>query len=296
VIVHYKSDDEAILGVSLAIGDPEPTSTYWAARGTSARKAGVQPSWMEGIRVPIDHWVNVDPPVTLTELRGHEAELMKIRDDLENHHPKAALYFPWIRYGSGSAPMRTFQSYLVKFPQAAVDVIPRLRAAVDAAQGALVGPVAATPEVDLAEAAVEDAAGRGRQRRGQGFVLDQKTRVALETHAMNRAIGYYDRRGWTVGDVHGNKSWDLECTKGGTTLHVEVKGTTTIGEEVLLTPNEVDHARKHKPMALFIVAGISVSRDASGNVTAAGGKVITFDPWTIDAGTLTPIGYKYRTP
>jgi hypothetical protein len=296
VVLHYKSNAEAILGASLVIGNPEPATTYWAAHDLGERKANVLPAWLEGVRVPIDHWVAVDPPVTLTELRSHEKELMAIRDDLQRRYPEAALYFPWIRYGSGSAPMRTQQSYLVKFPQAAIDVIPRLRTAVNTAQAALVGRVAATREVELAEAAVADAAGRGGGRRGQGFLGDQKIRVVLEVHAMNGAIRHYREGGWTVTDAHGIERWDLECIKAGTTMHVTVKGITGGAEEIVLTPDEVSHAQSCEAVALFILSEISVFRDAAGAIAARGGKVLIYEPWIIEDGTLAPIGYKYSPP
>jgi hypothetical protein len=44
----------------------------------------------------------------------------------------------------------------------------------------------------------------------------------------------------------------LRCTKGIEVLHVEVKGTQTEGEEILLTPNEVAFVTSHRDtMELF---------------------------------------------
>jgi len=39
---------------------------------------------------------------------------------------------------------------------------------------------------------------------------------------------------------------DLRCTKGIEVLRVEVKGTQTEGEEILLTPNEVAFVTSHR--------------------------------------------------
>src|SRR5581483_1523804 len=188
VVLHYKTDAEAILGASIVTGDPEPASTYWAAHDGKEQKANARPAWLPGIRVPIDHLVEVDPPITLDELRRHENDLMAIRDDLQQRYPKAPLYFPWARYRGGSSPMRTLQSYLVKFPRAAVDVIPRLRAVVDMAQGARIGRVEGPSELELAQAAIATSAGRRYARRGQGFLVNQKMSVAIEVLAMNCAI------------------------------------------------------------------------------------------------------------
>lgn len=106
LIVHYDSSAEAIVGVSVAISAPEPTQTYWVARGRSAREAGAQPGWLPGIRVPLDNFTPVRPAVQLAELRGLEAQLMAVRDDLQRAHGGAGLYFPWIPYRG--RPMRTF--------------------------------------------------------------------------------------------------------------------------------------------------------------------------------------------
>jgi hypothetical protein len=51
-IVHYYSPAEAIVGVSIAVGAPEPATTYWKARGTSARRAGVEWAGYPALRYP----------------------------------------------------------------------------------------------------------------------------------------------------------------------------------------------------------------------------------------------------
>ncbi len=99
-----------------------------------------------------------------------------------------------------------------------------------------------------------------------------------------------------VKDVHGTESFDLVCQTTNSAKHVEVKGTTTAGAEVLLTPNEVEHARRYPDVALFILADIVVKRDTDGTVSASGGRRVVFDPWVIGLGTLTPVGYRYAVP
>ena len=75
-----------------------------------------------------------------------------------------------------------------------------------------------------------------------------------------------------------------------------VKGTTTDGVEVILAPNEVEHAREYPHTALFILSNIGIERADDGTVTAAGGDRHLFDPWPIDDGTLTPLGFRYQVP
>jgi hypothetical protein len=146
------------------------------------------------------------------------------------------------------------------------------------------------------EQAVAQAAGKtARPGRGQGFQVDQVVKVAVESCAMRAATEFYGEN-WDVEDVHGNQSYDLICRRGGKVKHVEVKGTTADGTEVILTPNEVRHAREHPDAALFILSNIIVERSQDGTVTATGGEKHVYDPWPIDNGTLVPLGYRYLVP
>ena len=79
-------------------------------------------------------------------------------------------------------------------------------------------------------------------------------------------------KAWDVEDVHGTKSYDLICRRCDEIKHVEVKGTTTDGAEVILTLNEVKHARENPCTALFVVSDITVERADDGIVIATGGK------------------------
>lgn len=148
----------------------------------------------------------------------------------------------------------------------------------------------------VAEAVARAAGKFERRTTGQGFQLDQDVRVAIEAHAMNAAAMFF-RAGWDVEDVHGNKSYDLVCRRRGEVKHVEVKGTITDAAEVILTPNEVRHARDYPCTALFILSNITVDRAEDGSVKVAGGKQRLYDPWHIDDdGTLVPLGFRYQLP
>jgi Domain of unknown function (DUF3883) len=191
--------------------------------------------------------------------------------------------------------MRTFESYLVKVPQRAIDIVPRLRQLIEAVDAARVGAIVATPEVVRAEAAVAEAAGRTSSRSGLGFQLDQRVKVAVEVHAMNAATACYEHN-FQVRDVHSRESFDLMCLAPGVEKHVEVKGTTTSGSAVVLTRNEVEHARSYPDVALFVLADIVVERTEEGGIVASGGRMIVHDPWVVDDDALQPIGYKYLLP
>jgi Domain of unknown function (DUF3883) len=104
-----------------------------------------------------------------------------------------------------------------------------------------------------------------RQTRGrsQGRLIDPRVRIAIEKYAEDAAVAVLELDGWTVervGPLH--RGYDLDCTKESASLHVEVKGTKTHGEEVTLTPNEVRHHRGRgqcsSQHALFVLADITV--------------------------------------
>lgn len=216
---------------------------------------------------------------------------MALRERIQARAGGQQIFFPWIPYRD---TLRTFQSYLVKMPREAVDLIPPLRAAVSQAE-ARASMLASPSLVQEVEEAVEDAAGKVvRGGRGQGFQLDQDVKVAVEAHAMNIATEFYSD--WKVEDVHGKESYDLVCRRGNEIKHVEVKGTTTGGAEVILTPNEVEHARETRQIALFILSNVIIERSDDGTVTATGGVRHLYDPWHLDDGALTPLGFRYRVP
>jgi Domain of unknown function (DUF3883) len=248
-----------------------------------------------GCRASGSHWTQyqqLDPPVTLAEIRQHKDALLALRHRLQARASGQPIYFPWIPYQD---TLRTFQSYLVKMPQEAISLFPQLRAMVNQARAQLPRFVPASP-AEQAEQAVKDAAGKvARRGRGQGFQLDQEVKVAVEARAMNIATEFYSKT-WDVEDVHGTESYDLICRRGDEVKHVEVKGTTTDGAEVILTPNEVRHARENEYTALFVLSNIRVERAEDGTVTATGGKCHPYDPWRLDDGTLTPLGFRYQVP
>lgn len=150
-------------------------------------------------------------------------------------------------------------------------------------------------EVEELREAVEAAAGKGT---GQGYRVDPEVRRAVEKRAMVVAREHFEKR-WKVKDVSSNHPYDLDCRnlETGAELRVEVKGTTSNGAKVILTPNEVRNARDHKEnVALCIVANIQVARGRDGKVNATGGTLRVYKPWEIDKGNLMPMGFEYEPP
>jgi len=139
-------------------------------------------------------------------------------------------------------------------------------------------------------------------KRGQRFCDSPEARRAIELCAVGSARKHLEARGWSVRDVSPeNRGYDLHCTRNSRgdreVLMAEVKGTVGDGGEVVLTPNEVNHARSKYPnVGLIVVSGIRLSQTPGDTIEATGGNVREINPWAIGDGVLTPIAYKYALP
>ncbi|BBD61958.1 hypothetical protein NIES2109_47950 [Nostoc sp. HK-01] len=152
------------------------------------------------------------------------------------------------------------------------------------------------PEIDEAMDAIAYITRKPIKSSGQGFRSTPEVRRAIEMRAMFLAIGYFQDQGWVVEDVSQRESYDLRCTRQQERIYVEVKGTTSEGTQILLTPNEVLHNQANYPnTALFVVSHIEVD-DSGENVEAQGGVIKLFMPWLLTENDLKAIGYVCLVP
>lgn len=129
---------------------------------------------------------------------------------------------------------------------------------------------------------------------GQGYSSDAEERQALEAAAMDAAEKYYKKHKYTV--ERKGKPYDLHCTKAGAVLHVEVKGTKSSGDKVILTQNEVEFARSNREsMALFVLHSIKLVPGSRG-LRGEGGEHRIIFPWDVDEGVLRPTQFMYQLP
>ncbi|HEU5270798.1 MAG TPA: DUF3578 domain-containing protein [Jatrophihabitans sp.] len=143
------------------------------------------------------------------------------------------------------------------------------------------------------------AGGSGRPARsGAGRQMDAACRREIEVYAENCAISWLGDD-WQVERVgHLKRGYDLLCRRGDRELHIEVKGTVTLGEEVRLTRNEVRHLRCGEcaaEHAFFVMYDITLS-SSEGIVRCSGGAARVLQPWTIEEHALTATEYVYRLP
>lgn len=127
---------------------------------------------------------------------------------------------------------------------------------------------------------------------GQGFQSDVQTRLMIESHAMELCKKHYSDKKWNVEDVSANRPYDFIIKKNGISRFVEVKGTQTSGDTIILTKNEVELSRTNGGnMILFIVHSIVMNKKA---VKKESGVVSIIEPWQVSDDRLTPISFTYK--
>jgi hypothetical protein len=145
------------------------------------------------------------------------------------------------------------------------------------------------PDAEAENQAAEQAEAVAAASQGQGFASSPQQRQAIEQHAMARARAHFRARFDVVSDTSNQKGvLDLCCSTGAKRIRVEVKGTTTNGESVMLTRREVERARSGN-CALFVLHSIKLS----GN-NATGGTERVIDDWKIQKDRLLPVSYTYK--
>ncbi len=134
------------------------------------------------------------------------------------------------------------------------------------------------------------------RKTAQGYIRDEKKKKAIELHAMDRADIYYSSLGYQVIDRSDTKNigYDLLCIKGKELVEVEVKGTQSSGEEVIVTKNEVNNAKEQNNQAdLFITYKIQlVLEEGSYKVLESKEKVI--EKWNPKDSDLTALTFRYK--
>jgi sulfur transfer complex TusBCD TusB component (DsrH family) len=284
LIFHYYTPQRAFVGASIAAGTALPDKMAWIPHGTVGRSrtshAPSRPAW----RLPIKSYIAASEPLTLAEV---QKDGDWVRDWIADKHASAEIVAAPFQPYPGK--LRGYQGYLTKMPLEFVRRWPKLKILADQHLGtSYVESLSAELRDDdaLLTAVVEDVSARG----GQGFQLSPKARRAIEEFAVQRAKLHYEAEGFTV-EVHG-KPFDLRCSSSQGVVYVEVKGTTTSGDKVLLTANEVTFGIAHSPaMALFVVSSIQLSSDDPP--VATGGQELEIRPWHIETELLAPIAYTY---
>lgn len=135
-----------------------------------------------------------------------------------------------------------------------------------------------------------------RRRTSQGFQRDQAKKDATELRGMVVAREYYESLGFEVEDKSKLRGlgFDYLCKKDQQIIEVEVKATTGIFGEVIITKKELDNARdSNNDTALFVVYGIEFEKHDK-KLIGVGGEFTILDNWLPKDSELTPLSFRYR--
>ncbi|HKR23086.1 MAG TPA: hypothetical protein VJS17_10855, partial [Pyrinomonadaceae bacterium] len=123
LVFHYDKNKQAIVARSVATGKTWSDLITWAARGTSARAAGIEPHLREGLYLGLESYSPLENPVTLEHIRKSASLIDEHLSTIEKQSP-APLYFPFER-GTKRAT-RPMQGYLFKLPAFFLQLFPSL--------------------------------------------------------------------------------------------------------------------------------------------------------------------------
>ncbi len=134
------------------------------------------------------------------------------------------------------------------------------------------------------------------QERGAGFQSDSEIRREIELYAMRvarkklKAKGYLDFKNTSL-----QKPYDYTCKRQSRGYFVEVKGTQTGGQKLILTRGEVEHVRKNSDLCILVlVQHVDVTiRKSRGKrrITVTGGSVTLKEGWRLRDEDLEPVQY-----
>jgi len=119
VVFHYDGNIQEIVAYSQVVGEHWEDEVLWAARGTSARTAGIEPHPRPGWYLGLEGFSRLSQPVPLDHIRMQKAAIKGLIGDLETRFG-SPLYFP---FEVSDRPMRPMQGYIFKFPSALVGLL-----------------------------------------------------------------------------------------------------------------------------------------------------------------------------
>lgn len=156
-----------------------------------------------------------------------------------------------------------------------------------------VGAVIPSSDVKLAEEELRAVIAGQHTTKGQRYRHNAEERLALERYGMAHATAFYEAQGWCVEEAPAHEPFDLSCTKDGSERHVKVKAVINDGSSVLLTTEEVMHARAYRHVDLYVVYAIKLSYAEDGQFALEGGVGRQISPWRPATSSLKPLGYEY---
>ncbi len=224
IVFHYQREQHAIVAVSRATGTQWPDEIVWAARGTSARNAGLQPRQRPGWYVGLERFEPLSVPITLRQIRAARAHIESELTALKMQ-TAGSLYFP---FELGAREPRPTQGYFFKLPKFFVDLFPGLSVRTWTASGG-------GPPTFLVPGVYRRADETSSVAASDPFSVDPAIKErALRGHAItqNALADFLKSRGITPRSALGDQpNFDLAWEDGETLWVAEVKSITDDNEE-----------------------------------------------------------------
>jgi hypothetical protein len=148
-------------------------------------------------------------------------------------------------------------------------------------------------QVQRADRQAKDRAASA-QEQSAGFQSNPAIRRAVEAYSMKMALALLNSKGYkNITDTSLSNPYDYTCEKDGQEFFIEVKGTQTAGNTIMLTRNEVENVRKNpKSCVLILVHSVTVS--GKNLIKVSGGTTEVREDWKLRPEELKPTQYVWK--
>jgi hypothetical protein len=134
------------------------------------------------------------------------------------------------------------------------------------------------------------------QERREGYQSNQHVKDAVEVYAMERAELHYGKKYEVDASKARNNPFDMECTSSKKKIYVEVKGTQTSGDEIILTEGERDHMERNAGCSeLFVLHHIRVTGRKRARASGGQFRIVKATP-ILKNGVFQPTQWKVTLP
>lgn len=271
LVVHYDSNVKAIIGISRVADSWKESAIDWIP--SKQQKKDDKPNIRPGQMVKLTDY-NKIRKLTLKQIQKNNDEIEYIVEDLRTRYNKPP-YFPFSPATEKRKSLSVNEGYGFVISQSFVDLFPKLKEALDKFRKG--------KKIKL---------GNDKPDRQP---VNQDKKDAVEYYAFERAMKYYQQKGFSV-EAMPRKGfpYDIKAKKGDKELHVEVKGLSSKLEKIQLTWKEYEHCIAHpKNSVLYVLSEIKCTAPTKKRKKwkCSNGVLKEENPWRINKSNLKATTY-----